>query len=33
LLLTDGRVSSVEPAVLAEIQRILPKGGAIYILG
>ena len=33
LLLTDGKQSSVDPAVLAEIQRILPEGGAIYILG
>jgi len=33
LLLTDGKQASVNPAVLTEIQRILPKGGAIYVLG
>lgn len=33
LLLTDGKQASVTPAVLTEIQRILPKGGAIYVLG
>ena len=33
LLLTDGKQSAVVPTVLTEIQRILPKGGAIYVLG
>jgi putative cell wall-binding protein len=33
LLLTDGKQTSVAPTVLTEIQRILPKGGAIYVLG
>ncbi|ACU72432.1 PKD domain containing protein [Catenulispora acidiphila DSM 44928] len=33
LLLTDGARASVDPTVLTEIQRVLPKGSMIYILG
>lgn len=33
LLLTDGKLSAVTTPVLEEIQRILPKGGTIYVLG
>ncbi|MEZ0106328.1 hypothetical protein ABH920_000309 [Catenulispora sp. EB89] len=33
LLLTDGSATHLDPRVLAEIQRVLPHGGAIHVLG
>jgi hypothetical protein len=33
LLLTDGTAGRLDPRVLAEIQRVLPHGGAVHVLG
>ncbi|GAA2021397.1 hypothetical protein GCM10009839_18000 [Catenulispora yoronensis] len=33
LLLTDGSAGQLDPRVLAEIQRVLPHGGAVHVLG
>lgn len=33
LLLTPGTAAQPDPRVLTEIQRVLPSGGAIYVLG
>ncbi|NUP53661.1 MAG: hypothetical protein HOW97_41025 [Catenulispora sp.] len=33
LLLTDGSSSRLDPRVLTEIQRVLPHGGAVHVLG
>lgn len=33
LLLTDGSATQLDPRVKAEIQRVLPAGGSVYVLG
>lgn len=33
LLLTNGSAIHLDPRILAEIQRVLPRGGAVHVLG